>query len=520
LFALENYQAAPPDLDEVRRACDRVLSAESKHFWAFYLRALAELRNGRCAAAKGSLESCASLKPNFPWQRLLKGYAESELGKQHQLANALASLDDGPKETVLPRSAEAEFAAAETDLAYALKADSKDDALQYKGLVIRGMLRIQQKRWDEAINDLNKAVDRKPKAFQAHLYLAQAFQGQGKLTEAIAEADKAIACGEEAWLSYEFRAQLHRLAGDAGRAEADIKQASELGPQRKQDPSQLRFLENSRIEQGRLLERKGKLKEALAWYTQARDLNPQEPLPHRLRAKVLLELDEYAQAKQALDKYLRLTKDPTASDYALGGLLHAYAREYGDALSNYALALRKDEKRIDILLNRGRTLLLMGAAKAAEDDFEAVLKTKSEHSALALCGRGRVLLRLGFVQKALTDAANVEKSKKVLSKDELFNLACLYSEAANALQAGIEPKLNVRERQDLLEESLLRAARHLIAAIKIAPPEQQLNYWHVHVLNDPALEALRDSRHFEVLAKRLGLPAERPTKQRLEAQPK
>src|SRR5207302_677703 len=85
---------------------------------------------------------------------------------------------------------------------------------------------------------------------------------------------------------------------------------------------------------------------------------------------------------------------------------------------------------------RGKTYLLMAAARAAREDFEEYLghvarvpaRGKDFEDYLdALCGLGRAQAMLGEVVKALANADLVQKFSP-LSERDLYGLACLYTQ--------------------------------------------------------------------------------------------
>ena len=79
---------------------------------------------------------------------------------------------------------------------------------RYVLLVHRGVLRVRQERFEDAVADLKAAIVRKPGAYQAYVNLALAYRRLDKLDLALDQLERALAL--EPGL-----AQLYRLCGPA-----------------------------------------------------------------------------------------------------------------------------------------------------------------------------------------------------------------------------------------------------------------------------------------------------------------
>ena len=68
-----------------------------------------------------------------------------------------------------------------------------DDNARYVLFVNRGVLRVRQERFEDAIADLKSAIERKPNAYQAYVNLAQAYRRLDKLDLALEQLNRAVA---------------------------------------------------------------------------------------------------------------------------------------------------------------------------------------------------------------------------------------------------------------------------------------------------------------------------------------
>ena len=140
-FAFEHFRSANPltaSFTTVRlpfgfpaSAFDRVLERKPGHFWAQYLNALCLLRQGRPAEARVLLGACLAQRSDFVWLYLLRGYAQGELQA---------------------------WDAADADFQKALSL-SLDEHARYVLLVDRGVMRVRQERFDDAIQPRFRPTD-------------------------------------------------------------------------------------------------------------------------------------------------------------------------------------------------------------------------------------------------------------------------------------------------------------------------------------------------------------------------
>ena len=84
--------------------------------------------------------------------------------------------------------------------------------------------------YNRAIEDLNKAIDLKPKYVQAYFNRGSAYRGKGVYDRAIADYSKVIELNPDYALAYFNRGSAYRDKGVYDRAIADYSKAIELNP--------------------------------------------------------------------------------------------------------------------------------------------------------------------------------------------------------------------------------------------------------------------------------------------------
>jgi eukaryotic-like serine/threonine-protein kinase len=389
LAALEEYQRGRSE--RAAAFCEKVLGRQPDHFWAHYLQALCHLRAKEWKLAKAGLTACLTRRPGSLWPRLLRAVAHAELG---------------------------EFDDANTDYGLALKQAGDDRLKRYVVLINRSVLHLRQRHWDDAVHDLEEARRLQPEALQAWTTLAQVHRVRQEWGAAVAVLTRALELQRENGQLWYTRAQVHRQRKDWGAARRDLEEAVARAPAGRRPA----WLADAWVELGHLRHKAREYEAALAAYAAAQQVAPDYPPAHRQRAEALLALGRFAEAGEALDRYLA-KGEPVAEVYQARGLIHDKLHEYPKAIESYgrALWLRKDAA---VFSYRGLAYLRLGAARPALADFEAALRRDRDH-ADALCGRGHARMALGQVSEALQDA-EAALGRGPRSATLFLNAACIY----------------------------------------------------------------------------------------------
>jgi len=475
LAGLESYKAG--QYKEAAVDCEEALRLDSRHFWARYTLALCQLRDGKWVDARASLTVCLQQR-DFVMARVLRGFAASSqaAGKNN------ASL----------------FADARADLDQALRQDCTP-LVQYVGRVNRGVLFIQQRQWQEAIEDLQEAIRLQPDSYVGYVNLAQAHQGLKQWDKALAVLNQAIGKAPGVGLVYETRARVRRERQDQAAARADFEKAIALEPAGSASPRLAGML----VELGRLLERGGNPRAALERYDAALKAQPDYALAHRFRAEALLALGRRREAAVDLDRYLKLEREPSAQAYRARGLLHVREGQYPAAVVMFTLALQREPDDLATCCDRGWAYLLQDAARPALADFETVLH-KQANNVEALLGRGNARVRLRQVAEAVLDAEAADKAG-LLDERQLYNLTCIYALTVAQLELDSRGKRDplTDRRIALYEEKALGCLNRTLDKVT---PERRATFWRQQVEVDPALTAIRRGAAYFELAARYGRP--------------
>jgi tetratricopeptide (TPR) repeat protein len=450
LTALDHYRQQEPA--RAASACEAVLRQDREHFWGQYLLALCYLKTKRWAEAKAGLTACLYREPSFFWALLLRGTACSQLK---------------------------EYDHAEDDFAEVLRL-TDDPLARAVTLTNRGVMWVLRERWDEAVADLRQAIELKPDAPEWYVDLAYAHAGRKDWDAAIKALDEALTRRPGDAVLHHTRARLNLDRGNAAAARQDFEQAIKREPA----GSKSERLASDYVELGHLQQQAGEHQAALESADAALQVWRDYPPAHRLRALALLAQEHYAEAGQALDRYL-LKGTPTAEVYQALGLIHAGQRAYPEAIEAYSrsLLLKQDAKTLGY---RGWAYLKLDASRPALADFEAALKRDKEQTD-ALCGRGHARVRLGQVAEGVQDGEAALKLGKH-TRGLLLSVACLYGRAAQREAAGTRVSSGA-----LPARYGKRAGELLRDTLELVPAKQRREFWRVNVQQEPDLASLSRS---------------------------
>src|SRR5262249_30407029 len=174
----------------------------------------------------------------------------------------------------------------------------------------RGILRIRQEKFDQAAEDLGRAIALRPEEIAARVNLFEALRhsppDSRQRREAGAQLDKAIELKPDMAALYRLRAQLALDGKDGAAALCDLEKAIRLETA---DPRKnAKVLADDLVKQARLLHGLGRHREAEAACVAALAAHPGTVLAHRVRGEALLALERPAEAAAALRQYLENEK--------------------------------------------------------------------------------------------------------------------------------------------------------------------------------------------------------------------
>jgi tetratricopeptide (TPR) repeat protein len=486
-------------LDRAASHLKKVLEQQPDHFWASYCLAGCYLRLQpvRFERALAPLTACIRMKPDFIWAHTLRGYANGMLG---------------------------DFESALADFAHAGKL-SGDELARYGLWVNRAGIRLVEGKGheergqrlrrvgrgneadsegrlaaaccDEAVRDLERAVELRRDQPQAYLNLAEAHLRRGRWMKARPALNKAIELAPSAVL-YRTRASLHEKRGALGEALPDLQEAiRRAGADR-------RGLAGDQVQRGRILMKQKKYPEALEAFDQALQAAPDLVIAHQLRGEALLEIpDRIKEAVAALDRYLA-KGPPTALALRARGLGRAKLGDHAGAAADYTQALlidRMEGKPADpaTLTHRGWAYLVVGTPRMAERDFDNAVKVPGKHRADSYAGRGQARVELGQWKQAVADAETALAEAKPTART-LYNAARIHAQAAVRVQAAVRMATNAgrrdREGEELAKRYEQTALRLLHRACQETRPAERAAFWKQYVEADRALGSIAGSVDF------------------------
>jgi tetratricopeptide (TPR) repeat protein len=455
------------DFGESALACDRVLQWVPEHFWAQYLQGVCYYRGGRWGEARVAFTACLSSQPQFLWARLLRATAESQV--------------DGE--------------AAAADFAEVLRqaSDPEDRLLRAVALTNRGAMWVLKQQPDQALHDLQEAIELRPDLPEAYLNLAALHKQRQDYDAALAALDEALRRRPNQALLFRTRAELqlvHRKDLQAARRDFEQAIAHEKGSASLQ-------LASDYVQLANLQYRAEEHAAALASCEAALQVRADYAPAHLQRAETLLAQQRYPDAGRALHQYLATGKR-TAAVYKALGLIQAGQRKYPEAVEAYGQALSL-EPDADTHTYRGWAYLKLDAPRPALADFEAALQQNPRQTD-AWCGRGQARVRVGEVRGAVADAeAALEHGRQTAPRQIatlLLQAACIYARAVGQRETPGNRGAAYRHQERALE--LLREA------LEHVPAAQRADFWREHIEREPDLRSLRQATGMLELARSYG----------------
>ena len=443
LMADELYRRG--ELDAAIAEFEHVLQRKPDHFWAQYLNGLCQLRQNRYGEAKTLLTACLAQGRDFVWLYLLRGFAHGELMA---------------------------FDAADADFDKALQM-SLDENSRYVLFMNRGVLRVRQKRLDEAVADLNEAIKLKPTGYQAFVNLALAYRELKDPDAALQQLDRAI--GHEPALAhlYRLRARLHVERNEPELALADLAETV------RRETSDSPLLVDDHFERGRLLLRAGRHEAAIEAFDAALQRRSDHSLAQRLRAEALFHLGRFQDVIEGFDHYLE-TGIPLESVYRGRGLAKSELGKYPGAIEDFTKALELLPTSA-VQAYRGWMHVVCDAPRLAERDFMLAIELDPENGD-AYCGRGFVRALLKNFSEAVADAEEAVRLGPP-SPRLLYNAARIHAQSAKPGDT--------------------RAFELISEALSLLPADQRVAFWTTQIRSDAAMNAIRNQPEFIQMEKEL-----------------
>jgi tetratricopeptide (TPR) repeat protein len=521
------------DLEEAARHFESALDLKND-FWTRYFLALCHVRMSRPAEARTGLTVCLEQRPDFIWVYLMRGYASGLLNEFEA-----AERDYAAAERLLQGDEEAEYALyANLGVLRIRSANLAADRYRTPlGVLVAGapvgplhalpglVAPPETPDMKEAVADLRRAIEKRPKRYEAHASLAEAYQSQRKLKEALEQYNEAIKWEEKLPSLYRLRARLYLELQNWDKALEDFAQAIRL------DNSQPQVQARDHTERGRILNMRKQYREAAREFEEAIRLWPTSAAAHFRLADALFRLqqqepnarsilDETVSAfgllapfnvvpillkdqrdldeeiVRSLDAYLKKGGKPSAEVYRMRGIVQERLRRFTEAIDSYTAAIVLQSEDASALAARGRLHLATHSPNLAVADFDRLLTVDSA-SGDAFSGRGLARARLGLVSEAVKDAETAvgllpEKSKN--KARTYYDAARTYSLVVGRLdqESSRFSRSELERRRDYQD----RALELLGKALGEIPGSEQAPFWRNRVMLDPSLAAIRRSPNF------------------------
>lgn len=169
---------------------------------------------------------------------------------------------------------------------------------------------------------------------------AAALRAEGRLDDALAELERAIALNPELTVAYVEAGEIHREQGRFDQAEPYYAEAS------RREPTNFR----AQYGHGLVLQLMGRLQDAIGAYLRALSIDPQSFDANLNLATAFLQIGEPAQAATYAERAVALRPDDGAARANLGATYAALGR-HTEAILEYEAAAERMDMSAELLLN-------------------------------------------------------------------------------------------------------------------------------------------------------------------------
>ena len=222
-----------------------------------------------------------------------------------------------------------------------------------------------------------------PGSARAHAKMGLALAGQGRLEEALASYDRAVALEPERAVTHLGRAQALAGMGHGEEALAAYDRTLEIDP----------VLAEAHLRRGRLLAGMGRMHDALASCDRALDIDDEAYRAHLLRGSLLARMGRSEEALAAYERAVSLGRYDEDVHLQRGDLLAKMGRS-DEALASYDRAIRLDGAYAKAHCRKARLLASLGRTDDALYFYNRAIESDPRY-ARALAGKGSVLALMG-----------------------------------------------------------------------------------------------------------------------------
>ena len=352
---------------------------------------------------------------------------------------------------------------------------------------------IRLKRYERAIETLERALELREADPQTHLMMGLAFSGMG-------DSERAISCYREALklnpgykeARWNLAAEYNRLGVEAmeGKRWEDARRFFEEALRIEPDLKEVRAnLEAMYWNMGVDLASKGREREAIEAFREAIRLNPDLKEAYLQIGVLHLKLKEYPEAISSFREALRIDPGLREARHNLAAAYHAYAQELSGK-GRYAEAIEAVQKGLELAEGEARRKLRLGlgliyAKWGREDEALAIFREMlrenpgDEDALKAMANihieRGNRLLKAKAYSKALREFESIPESLRTAAIYDVIAYIHIvqdrFAEAIDALERAVEldPEddvalRNLRSVESLIEHRLSRGGNGALKA--------------------------------------------------------
>ena len=296
-----------------------------------------------------------------------------------------------------------------------------DKADRVHVLICRGRAFAALGKSNDALADLDKAIEMEPKIPLSYINRADVYLSEGRDEHALADLEHALKLDPEQAKAYLVRARYYKKKKENALALKDFNTAVKLdsslidhtvGPDSRTSRELREHFSKSMkiksdmtaemVERGMAMERAGEYLGAIKEFTNAITGSPDSLEAFRWRANVYMHMSAFSHAIEDLTKAIEISPDD-ASLYALRAKAYLEIGKVDHSILDYtkAIALGKDSLS-GLHEARGLVYSRIGDSDKAIEDFSKSIQLEPQHST-AYADRGLEYLLKNRYQDALSD---------------------------------------------------------------------------------------------------------------------
>jgi tetratricopeptide (TPR) repeat protein len=274
------------------------------------------------------------------------------------------------------------------------------DANNIEGHILMGSVLFAQNQKDQALAELNHAIELDPKRVKSHLSLARFFIATNEIAKAEETFKRAISLNNASGLAHTEYGKFLIQANRQGEAEAELRKAVEVEPTERNS----RFVLASFYLVTKQLDKAEEAYKALA------EVDKDKPEGRAVLADFYAAINRLDDAIKIYQEILGKSPDYVQGRYRLGEIMLMRGDTTG-TMAQVDELLKKDQHDRQALLLRARVRSQSGQGdlKAAIEDLKEVLR-QEPNSRPGLYFMAQANFSLGMIEQARTFAGELERS--------------------------------------------------------------------------------------------------------------